>query len=144
LLSINRFLEFDELRRELKAYYSAIGRPSVDPKLMIRMPNVGYRFGICSERRLCEEVHINLAYRWFCRLSPERIEDLSKHSPVSFDESMNDHRVVKWLKTVAPNATITARNNSILGLMYAARSGIGTGPLPTAIADTEPDLVRVP
>ena len=45
-----------------------MGRPSVDPELMIRMLIVGYCFGIRSERRLCEEVHLNLAYRWFCRL----------------------------------------------------------------------------
>ena len=45
-----------------------MGRPSIDPELMIRMLIVGYCFGIRSERRLCEEVHLNLAYRWFCRL----------------------------------------------------------------------------
>jgi transposase len=48
-----------------------MGRPSVDPELMIRMLIVGYCFGIRSERRLCEEVHLNLAYRWFCRLGLE-------------------------------------------------------------------------
>jgi transposase len=68
LRSIDRFVEFDGLRRELAPFYSAIGRPSVDPELMIRMLIVGYCFGIRSERRLCEEVHLNLAYRWFCRL----------------------------------------------------------------------------
>jgi hypothetical protein len=46
---------------------SNTGRPSVDPELMIRMLIIGYCFGIRSERRLCEEVHLNLAYRWFCR-----------------------------------------------------------------------------
>ena len=68
LRSIDRFVELDGLRRELAPYYSAIGRPSVDPELMIRMLIVGYCFGIRSERRLCEEVHLNLAYRWFCGL----------------------------------------------------------------------------
>ena len=66
--SIDRFVELGELRRELAPFYSAIGRPSVDPELMIRMLIVGYCSGIRSERRLCEEVHLNLAYRWFCRL----------------------------------------------------------------------------
>ena len=56
------------LGRELSAFYSTIGRPSIAPELMIRMLLVGYCFGIRSERRLCEEVHLNLAYRWFCRL----------------------------------------------------------------------------
>ena len=68
LRSIDRFVELDGLRRELAPFYSAIGRPSVDPDLMIRMLIVGYCFGIRSERRLCEEVHLNLAYRWFCSL----------------------------------------------------------------------------
>jgi len=65
---IDRFVELDNLRQELAPYYSAMGRPSVDPELMIRMLIVGYCVGIRSERRLCEEVHLNLAYRWFCRL----------------------------------------------------------------------------
>ncbi len=56
------------LRRHLVSFYSHTGRPSIDPELMVRMLVVGYSFGIRSERRLCEEVHLNLAYRWFCRL----------------------------------------------------------------------------
>ncbi|MEJ2378218.1 MAG: IS1182 family transposase [Pseudolabrys sp.] len=68
LRSIDRFVELGEVRRELAPFYSAMGRPSVDPELMIRMLIVGYCFGIRSERRLCDEVHLNLAYRWFCRL----------------------------------------------------------------------------
>jgi transposase len=68
LRSIDRFVELDEVRRELADFYSHLGRPSIDPELMIRMLIVGYCFGIRSERRLCEEVHLNLAYRWFCRL----------------------------------------------------------------------------
>lgn len=74
---------------------------------------------------------------------PDRVEDLSHHSLVSFDESLSKHRVVTWLKTVAPDAKIAARNNSVLGLVYAVKSGLGVGPLPTAIADGEQDLVRV-
>ena len=62
-------------------FYSAIGRPSIDPELMIRMLIVGYCFGIRSERRLCEEVHLNLAYRWFCRLGLEG--DVPDHSTFS-------------------------------------------------------------
>jgi transposase len=68
LRSIDRFVELSDLRRELASFYSNLGRPSIDPELMIRMLIVGYCFGIRSERRLCEEVHLNLAYRWFCRL----------------------------------------------------------------------------
>jgi len=68
LRAIDGFVELDGLRRGLEPFYSAIGRPSIDPELMIRMLIVGYCFGIRSERRLCEEVHLNLAYRWFCGL----------------------------------------------------------------------------
>src|SRR5712672_2853832 len=68
LRSIDRFIELDQLRQELVPFYSQKGRPSIDPELMIRMLIVGYCFGIRSERRLCAEVHLNLAYRWFCRL----------------------------------------------------------------------------
>jgi transposase len=68
LRSIDRFVELDGLRRELAPFYSEMGRPSIDPELLIRMLIVGYCFGIRSERRLCEEVHLNLAYRWFCGL----------------------------------------------------------------------------
>jgi transposase len=81
LRSIDRFVEFGELRRELAPFYSTLGRPSIDPELMIRMLIVGYCFGIRSERRLCEEVHLNLAYRWFCRLGLDG--DVPDHSTFS-------------------------------------------------------------
>ena len=68
LRSIDRFVDLSGVRAHLEPYYSATGRPSIDPELMIRMLLVGYCFGIRSERRLCDEVHLNLAYRWFCRL----------------------------------------------------------------------------
>ena len=71
----------DDLRQSLKPFYSQMGRPSVDPELMIRMLIVGYCMGIRSERRLCEEVHLNLAYRWFCRLGLDgRVPDHSTFS----------------------------------------------------------------
>jgi transposase len=81
LRSIDRFVELGELRRELAPFYSSLGRPSIDSELMIRMLLVGYCFGIRSERRLCEEVHLNLAYRWFCRLGLEG--DIPDHSTFS-------------------------------------------------------------
>ena len=68
LRRIDRLLDLSGLRHHLAAFYSHTGRPSIDPELMIRMLIVGYCFGIRSERRLCDEVHLNLAYRWFCRL----------------------------------------------------------------------------
>jgi len=68
LRSLDQFVELSSVRQRLSASYSSIGRPSIDPELMIRMLIVGYVMGIRSERRLCDEVHLNLAYRWFCRL----------------------------------------------------------------------------
>ena len=81
LRSIDRFVDLEELRARLAAFYSPIGRPSIDPELLIRMLLVGYCFGIRSERRLCEEVHLNLAYRWFCRLGLD--DDVPDHSTFS-------------------------------------------------------------
>ena len=81
LRSIDRFVELAGLRQELAPFYSEIGRPSIDPELLIRMLIVGYCFGIRSERRLCEEVHLNLAYRWFCGLGLDG--DVPDHSTFS-------------------------------------------------------------
>jgi DNA-binding transcriptional LysR family regulator len=74
---------------------------------------------------------------------PERVEDLSRHLLVGFDDSLSQHRAAKWLREVAPDAKMSARNNSVLGLVYAVKSGIGLGALPTALGDAEPDLVQV-
>ena len=68
LRSIDRFVELGAVRSHLAPFYSTTGRPSIDPELLIRMLIIGYCYGIRSRRRLCEEVHLNLAYRWFCRL----------------------------------------------------------------------------
>ena len=69
LRSIDRFVDLSAILAHLRPFYSELGRPSIDPELMIRrMLIVGYCMGIRSERRLCEEVHLNLAYCWFCRL----------------------------------------------------------------------------
>jgi transposase len=81
LRAIGRFINLSDLRRHLGPFYSSMGRPSIDPELMIRMLLVGYCFGIRSERRLCEEVHLNLAYRRFCRLGLEgKVPDHSTFS----------------------------------------------------------------
>ncbi len=74
---------------------------------------------------------------------PQRLEDLDAHCVVGLDEAMANHRAAQWLQRVAPNATIVARNNSVLGLVYAVKSGVGIAPLPTALGDAEEDLVRV-
>jgi transposase len=81
LRGIDQFLDLADLHAFLAPFYSHTGRPSIDPELMIRMLIVGYCFGIRSERRLCEEVHLNLAYRWFCRLGLE--DTVPEHSTFS-------------------------------------------------------------
>src|SRR5467141_3278216 len=81
LRAIDRFVDLGGIRAHLAPFYSETGRSSIDPELLIRMLIVGYCCGIRSERRLCEEVHLNLAYRWFCRLG---IEDaVPEHSTFS-------------------------------------------------------------
>ena len=68
---IDGVLDLRWVHKELAPYYSHTGRPSIDPALMIRMLIVGYVFAIRSERQLCTEVEMNLAYRWFCKLNIE-------------------------------------------------------------------------
>lgn len=74
-----------KVHREMAAFYSHTGRPSIDPELLLRMLIVGYCYGIRSERKLCEEVSLNLAYRWFCRL------DLDDGVPDHSSFSKNRH-----------------------------------------------------
>ena len=100
LRSIDRFVDLTDVRAYLADFYSHTGRPSVDPELLIRMLLVGYCFGIRSERRLCEEVHLNLAYRWFCRL------DLSDRVPDHSTFSKN-RPLVTLLRKALPGETRT-------------------------------------
>jgi hypothetical protein len=78
LRKIDRFVDLSGLRAHLGPYYSDVGRPSIDPELMMRMLIVDYCSGIRSERRPCEEVRLNPAYRWFCRLGLDG--DVPDHS----------------------------------------------------------------
>src|ERR1700754_2534477 len=81
LRAIDRFVDLSGIRARLRPFYSELGRPSIDPELLIRMLIIGYCMGIRSERRLCEEVHLNLAYRWFCGLGLDG--DVPDHSTFS-------------------------------------------------------------
>jgi transposase len=69
-----------DLHEELKPYCSEIGGPSIEPELMIRMLIVGYCYGIRLERKLCQEVELHLAYRWFCRLDLDKVPHHSTFS----------------------------------------------------------------
>ena len=75
--------------------------------------------------------------------APASIQELQRHPLVGFDDSMSGHRAAVWLRQVAPDAPCVAHNNSVLGLVYAVKAGVGLAPLPTALGDAEPDLVRV-
>ena len=81
LRAVDRCLDLSEFRQSLAESYSHTGRPSIDPELLARMLIIGYCYGIRSERRLCEEISINLAYRWFCRLGlKDKVPDHSSFS----------------------------------------------------------------
>src|SRR5215204_5194223 len=128
LRSIDRFVELGELRRELSPFYSAIGRPSVDPELMIRMLIVGYCCGIRSERRLCEEVHRNLASRWLCAsgsmamcptIRPSRRTGMA----ASIQSRARWTNVFFWLSFVASSAHLrqsSAHSRYCVGVVMAA------------------------
>ncbi|MBU2360097.1 MAG: LysR family transcriptional regulator [Alphaproteobacteria bacterium] len=75
--------------------------------------------------------------------APVTVADLACHPLIAFEESMSKHRTVSWFKEVAPGATYAARNTSVLGLIYAAKAGVGVAPLPMSLGDAEADLVRV-
>jgi transposase len=75
-----------DLHEQLGPFYSDIGRPSIDPELLIRMLIIGYCFGIRSERKLCEEVRLHLAYRWFCRLD---LDDAVPHHSIFSENRLN-------------------------------------------------------
>jgi DNA-binding transcriptional LysR family regulator len=74
---------------------------------------------------------------------PSSVDDLKQHMLIGFDETMSKHRLATWLAEVAPQAKLAARVNSVLGLVSAAKSGIGVAALPTALGDVEPDLTQV-
>jgi len=81
LRAIDGVINLSGVRKHLTEFYSSTGRPSIDPELMMRMLLVGYIMGVRSERRLCDEVHLNLAYRWFCKL--DLTDPIPDHSTFS-------------------------------------------------------------
>lgn len=81
LRAVDHYLDLSEFRQHVAGTYSHTGRPSIDPELMVRMLIIGYCYGIRSERRLCDEVNVNLSYRWFCRLGlKDKVPDHSSFS----------------------------------------------------------------
>lgn len=97
-----------ELRETLRLFYSEIGRPSIDPELMLRMLIVGYCYGVRFERKLCEEVELHLAYRWFCRLDlDDKVPDHSTFS-VNRHGRFRDSNIFRQLFEVVVKACMSA------------------------------------
>src|SRR5271154_709373 len=94
-----------ELREKLVPFYSEIGRPSVDPELMIRMLIVGYCYGLRSERRLTQEVDLHLAYRWFCRLD---LDDKVPHHSTFSENRLNRFRESDILRHIFERVVMAA------------------------------------
>jgi transposase len=109
---IGAVLDLSWVHAELAPYYSLLGRPSIDPVLMIRMLIVGYVFAIRSERAICREVQVNLAYRWFCGLSIE--DKIPDHS--AFSRARNDRfrqsEVFRRVWSAPKRALASSRNGS--------------------------------
>jgi DNA-binding transcriptional LysR family regulator len=96
-------------------------------------------------RKIAESVWAVYASRGYLERHgrPASVDDLSNHLLVGFDETLAGHRAARWLKEIAPGAKMPVRCNSVLGLVAAVKSGAGLGPLPIALGDVEPDLLRV-
>ena len=94
---IDAVLDTSWVHQELEPYYSPIGRPSIDPELTIRMLIIGYVFAIRSEREICRDVQVNLAYRWFCGLGLE--DPIPNHSVFSRarSERLRDGDILRLL-----------------------------------------------
>jgi transposase len=108
---ISAVLDLSWVHSELAPYYPRLGRPSIDPVLMIRMLIVGYAFAIRSERALCREVQVNLAYRWFCGLSIE--DKIPDHSAFSRARSERFRESAMFRRVFAVN-DITQRTSNQL------------------------------
>ena len=74
---------------------------------------------------------------------PQTVDELAQHALIGFDDTMARHRAALWLRRIAPEGRIAARNNSVLGLLYSAKAGLGLAPLPQPIGEAEPELVKV-
>ncbi len=118
---IDGVLDLSWLHIELAPFYSHTGRPSIDPELMIRMLMVGYVFAIRSERQLCSEVQVNLAYRWFCGLSIE--DEIPDHS--AFSRARHE----RFRESDAFAACVRARGGDVPGGGSCRRRGFLSGRL---------------
>ena len=121
--------------------YLDVARGEADIALRSGEPHDDSLFG----RKIADSVWAVYASRSYVQHfgRPSSAADLSRHALIGFDGIMTGHRAAKWLATVAPDARIAARNDSVLGVLLAVRSGVGVAPLPTTIADQEESLIQV-
>ena len=133
LRSIDRFVDLSEVRSHLAPFYSSTGRPSIDPELMMRMLIVAYCYGLRSERKLCEELELHLAYRWFCRLDLE--DKVPDHSTFSVNRHgrFRESEVFRQLFEAVVRACMSA--GLVKGEGFAVDASVrmrSTGRKPTA------------
>lgn len=143
LRAIDGVIDLSGVRLHLSEFYSSTGRPSIDPELMMRMLLVGYIMGIRSERRLCDEVHLNLAYRWFCKL--DLADPIPDHSTFSKNRHgrFRDSDVLRHVFETVVAQCITSGLAS--GQRYAADASIIAADAnrqnSTAKADWDPETI---
>jgi transposase len=120
--TIGSLLDLSWVYAELAPYYSTIGRPSIDPVLMIRMLIIGYVFAIRSERQICREVQVNLAYRWFCELGLE--DAIPDHS--AFSRARNERfRESDIFRRVFEHVVGSCIEAGLVGAISASPRGAG-------------------
>jgi transposase len=113
------------VREKLKPFYSEIGRPSIDPELMLRMLIVGYCYAVRFERKLCEEVELHLAYRWFCRL------DLEDKVPDHSTFSVNRHGRFRDSDVFRQLFEAVVAREVLNGIFYVLSTGCQWNAVPT-------------
>ena len=101
-----------DVHERLEPYYSDIGRPSVDPGLMIRMLIIGYCYGLRSERRLTQEVELHLAYRWFCRLD---LDDKVPHHSTFSENRLHRFRESDVFRHIFERVVATCMASGLVG-----------------------------
>src|SRR6201987_3917494 len=124
LCRINVFVTsvLGDLHEHLGPFYSDIGRPSIDPELLIRMLIISYCFGIRSERKLCEEVRLHLAYRWFCRLD---LDDTVPHHSTFSENRLNRFRESDILRHIFERVVMAAMEMGLVkGGGFAVDAGV--------------------
>src|SRR6266436_2716569 len=139
--AIAAVLDLSWVYGELSPHYPALGRPSVDPVLMIRMLILGYAFGLRSERLLCREVKVNLAYRWFCGLSIEdKIPDHSAFSRAR-NERFRDNDIFRRVFERVVEACISAGlvgGKEYMATLDDAAFGAATQVTPKFVSPSDP------